>query len=370
MKIVCSVCKKVIGEQKPYKDLSETKATCTARLYIDMKNKDSKSKLNYHPAINASYYGARNNTSEITIGFDAPATYKLDDNIDGYVALKGAITNYTVNSVSTANNIVALIPGINIHGEQFTGHALVGFGIGLSSGIYVLPDLLASYKIADTKYILSAGWQSTLRQNTYEQLSTENPYMNNVYTPLQTRKDEIFGQVQGSSGSHFSYSVRVGWWSFDQLPTFLNDAITHKQFNVIYDRVNAIAFQAGARYQVANKWSAGITGDFYGFSSGSLPHVWHEPNMKIKGDFMVNPLPKLSVTAYLALLGGIYARDASGNTVKLNTIADAGVGAEYLFIKRLSVFVQVNNLFNNKYQRWYGYEAYGLNVYGGIRLKF
>jgi hypothetical protein len=30
MKIVCSVCKKVIGEQKPYKDLSETKATCTA----------------------------------------------------------------------------------------------------------------------------------------------------------------------------------------------------------------------------------------------------------------------------------------------------------------------------------------------------
>jgi len=30
MKIVCSICKKVIGEQKPYKDSSETKATCTA----------------------------------------------------------------------------------------------------------------------------------------------------------------------------------------------------------------------------------------------------------------------------------------------------------------------------------------------------
>ena len=29
MKIVCSVCKKVIGEQKPYKDSSEIKATCT-----------------------------------------------------------------------------------------------------------------------------------------------------------------------------------------------------------------------------------------------------------------------------------------------------------------------------------------------------
>jgi hypothetical protein len=30
MKIVCSVCKKVMGEQKPYKDSSEIKATCTA----------------------------------------------------------------------------------------------------------------------------------------------------------------------------------------------------------------------------------------------------------------------------------------------------------------------------------------------------
>ncbi len=30
MKIICSICKKVIGEQKPYKDSSETKATCTA----------------------------------------------------------------------------------------------------------------------------------------------------------------------------------------------------------------------------------------------------------------------------------------------------------------------------------------------------
>lgn len=30
MKIICSICKKVMGEQRPYKDPSETKATCTA----------------------------------------------------------------------------------------------------------------------------------------------------------------------------------------------------------------------------------------------------------------------------------------------------------------------------------------------------
>jgi outer membrane receptor protein involved in Fe transport len=47
-----------------------------------------------------------------------------------------------------------------------------------------------------------------------------------------------------------------------------------------------------------------------------------------------------------------------------------GGNAEYQIVPRLSVFVQLNNLLNNKYQRWQYYEAYGLNIYGGLRLKF
>jgi hypothetical protein len=30
----------------------------------------------------------------------------------------------------------------------------------------------------------------------------------------------------------------------------------------------------------------------------------------------------------------------------------------------------VTNLLNNKNQRWLGYDSYGINVYGGLRLKF
>ncbi|MFI5196930.1 MAG: hypothetical protein ACHQD8_07550, partial [Chitinophagales bacterium] len=338
----------------------------TARLCVDMKNKaDSAEKLNYHPAINVSYYAARFNTSEVTVGFDAPVTYKFDPAIEARVALKGAITNYSVNSVSTSNNIIELLPGINIHKDELSGHALLGFALGLSTGMYVLPDILATYQIPDTKFTVSGGWQASLRQNTYEQLSTENPYIYNTYHVLQTRKDEIFAQILSSSGDHLTYSGRLSWWSFDQLPAFLNDIGNEKQFYVVYDRVNAVSLQAGARYQVANIWSVGITGDFYVFNNGSLPHVWHEPNTKIKCDFIITPLSQLTVTAYLALLGGIYAKDIAGNIVKLDMIADAGCNAEYQFIPRLSAFVQVNNLFNDKYQRWRGYQVYGLNIYGG-----
>jgi outer membrane cobalamin receptor len=78
----------------------------------------------------------------------------------------------------------------------------------------------------------------------------------------------------------------------------------------------------------------------------------------------------LTVTVYLALLGGIYAKDINNNTVKLNTGADLGGNAEYQIVPRLSAFVQLNNILDDKYQRWYGYQSYGLNIYGGVRLKF
>jgi outer membrane receptor protein involved in Fe transport len=84
----------------------------------------------------------------------------------------------------------------------------------------------------------------------------------------------------------------------------------------------------------------------------------------------VSPTAKLNFSAYAYVLGGINARDTGFNAVKLKTIADIGLNAEYTIVPRLSAFVQFNNLLNSKYQRWQGYEVYGFNIYGGLRLKF
>ena len=69
-------------------------------------------------------------------------------------------------------------------------------------------------------------------------------------------------------------------------------------------------------------------------------------------------------------MGGLYARNAAGQPISIDMNTDLGGNIEYLLIPRLAVFLQVNNILNQKYQRWYGYEAYGTNIYGGLRLKF
>jgi hypothetical protein len=136
-------------------------------------------------------------------------------------------------------------------------------------------------------------------------------------------------------------------------------------------KANALSLQLAARYQMGNTLSVGGQLSIFKYSNiANNSHVWHLPTSKIIGDFCWNILPELSVSAYASFIGGNYARDISGNSILLKPYADIGLGGEYLALKKLSLFLTCNNLLNIKYQRWQAYQAYGINIYGGVRLKF
>jgi outer membrane receptor protein involved in Fe transport len=263
------------------------------------------------------------------------------------------------------------VPGVSFHKKAFSLHAYLDPAIGQNGNIYFLPDVAAGYGLLHNMLTISGGWQALLRQNTYEQLSTENPYMLNTYSVLQTRSDEVFVNADVAIGHHLTLSGRISWWAYDNLPVFLNNFGDQRKFDVAYDtKLNATSLLGAIRYQVANTLSVGFNASFYNFTNGSYKYVWNEPSVRFKGDLMFRPLRSLTVTAYLSALEDIYALDANNDIQKLKSIFDIGANAEYDIIPRLSVFAQTTNLLNDKYQRWLGYQAYGINVYGGLRLKF
>lgn len=346
----------------------------------DLANKqDSSSRLAYNPGVNVGYYRAKTNATELSATLNAPVTYKLDSTLDFKVSLNGALAHFSNDSQSLNNNYVAIAPGLALHTGHLYGHVLVGLALGAGNQGYVLPDVLATYMATEKKFTIGLGWKAELKQNTYEQLTTENPYMLQYYPVMQTRSDEIFVNVTVTSGSHLSVTGHISWWHYGNLATYLNQYGApgdYRKFYIQYLDANALAFGASARYHVADRWSVGAAADLYNFFSItneyglSEDHAWHVPGLRLKGDFSLNVSSKLAVTAYLSVLGGIHARDVLGNSVTLSPVSDLGASAEYQLAPRLSAFLQVNNLLNNKYQRWLGYEAYGLNIYGGLRLKF
>lgn len=342
------------------------------RIGFDVKNgQEGFKNINYHPAISASSYSDRFDAAERTINIDAPFSYHAGDELDLQVGIHAALTRLEVKSNSIDNNIFKLTPALFYKKDAFSLFAGLYPAIGKNAN-YLLPDINASYKLPGSQVTILAGFQSLLRQNTYEQLSSRNPYMYNTYLVQQTKTNEVFGGIQGSAGTHLSFTARAGWKQFADMPLFINDTASadKKQFLVVYDKVNSLSLQGSVRYQVANTFSAGFCAVFNGYNAEVFRHAWHEPGIDLKADVLIKPIEHLTVTAYLSILDGIYAVDRNNITVKLKPVAEIGGGAEYSFIPRLSAFLQVNNLLNNKYQRWYGYNAYGINIYGGLRLKF
>ena len=72
---------------------------------------------------------------------------------------------------------------------------------------------------------------------------------------------------------------------------------------------------------------------------------------------------------FKAFTGGPYLLRNNVNET-LSGGADLSAGFEYAINKKFSAWLDVNNIFNNKYERWHNYQVYGLNVLGGVIYKF
>ena len=327
-------------------------------------------KFSYNPGINFSSYSDIHSASETSFGFNLPFYYNVDS-IQFTLGVSGVFTQYNVSPfISENNNIVQINPGLRFNQNGFGGHVFIRPTVGKNNS-YLLPDIMARYQIPNSQFIISAGWNAQLRRNTYEELSRYNPFMFNRFNVVQTRANEVFGSIQTNLGNHVNFGARLSWWQYRHLPLFLNDTFDQKQFYIVHDgKVNAISFQANVRYQVNTTFSLGMNAMFNGFTTTDEQEAWHEPAVRLGADFLLRPIPQLNINAYLAVLDGIKAYNIYNQVVNTRGVFDLGAGVEYSFIPRLSAFIQMNNILNNRYERWLGQPSYGFNIYGGLRLKF
>jgi hypothetical protein len=54
----------------------------------------------------------------------------------------------------------------------------------------------------------------------------------------------------------------------------------------------------------------------------------------------------------------------------LGLVADINLGLEYRYNKRLSAFIQMNNLASQRYNRWYNHPVQIFQFMGGITARF
>ena len=101
--------------------------------------------------------------------------------------------------------------------------------------------------------------------------------------------------------------------------------------------------------------------------------AWHLPATEISAQAIYTSADgKLKGNAQLFLQDGVPTTTSPipGRNDDLNALFDLNVGGEYWFSKNFGAFLQLNNLLDNTRQRWYFYPTYGINVLGGISVRF
>jgi outer membrane receptor protein involved in Fe transport len=60
----------------------------------------------------------------------------------------------------------------------------------------------------------------------------------------------------------------------------------------------------------------------------------------------------------------------SEGPLNLDPLIELNLGGHYSITKQMEAFVQLNNLLNNKRQRWQYYENIGINFLAGLQMRF
>lgn len=338
---------------------------------IGLSNLDSNGYgLNYQPFINAGFYTSRNNR-ELQVEYILPGQYILDSNLTLHVSVNGSHAVLSRSGGSIGNQMFSIQPGVSFRKEQWTGYLGLSPTFATYGKVALLPNMRVNYGLPGQTLTLHAGWQAALQLNTFRQLTTTNPFLNEQYLFKQTRKDEFFAGLDANFGNHVTVAGKLAYTTYKNLPLYLNDTGDARSFYLVYeDKVNALSFQFGLRYQIASTVSAGATATIFSYSGFNSDQLWHMPKTDIRTDVTCMPVKNLTITMYGTAMTGIYGRDVFGNEAKLEPIIDLGGGVTYRFLPRLSVFANANNILNAQNQRWKGFNAYGFNIYGGVRLLF
>ncbi|HEY0298902.1 MAG TPA: hypothetical protein VGB84_06750 [Arachidicoccus sp.] len=340
------------------------------RVGFSNKNTDG-DEINYHPTVTINGFSGNRSEKETSFIIDAPFSKKIGESFNAKLGVTADLTRYKTDTISTVNNNLFYVsPAIQYIRPDFK------FNIGVTpsidnSSFHVLPDLSLEAKIKDERFIFQAGWTGYYNKNTYRSLTTYNPWIvapNDLYN---TRVNEVYGGFKGSAGAHFSYDAKLSYGKYYNTALFLNNVFNAGEFNVVNETaMNDLKLHGEVGYNT-NSFAllAGITANDYSNIENNNK-AWGLPKLDITGSLRWNIVKNVLLKSDIDLMNGVYYRDADGNAKQLKRSADWNVGAEWSIIKYVSLWAQVNNLLNNKYQRWNAYPVIGTNVLGGIIINF
>ncbi len=331
-------------------------------------------RLYYNPSLTVNVFNSDKRASESTLLLNLPVETKFGDAFTLKVEGKADITTYSTrnlpNNVKVNNNIFSLAPSLVITTPRFS----INGGIiptWVNGELELLPNIFAEGQLQEKVFLIQAGWVGRYTKNTLRYLASVNPYIQTPTSQFNTRETEIYGGIKATLGKHFNFSAKAGLVSYNGLPLFVNDSVSGNSFYVRNEsKASNFRVHGDMSYINQDKFTltAGLTFNGYtGLSDNS--RAWGTVPMELNASLRWWAFRQVILKSDFYMFGGgAYLQKTTSGTGKGGT--DLSIGAEFKVNKMFSAWFDVNNVLNNKYERWHNFEVYGLNILGGVRVNF
>jgi hypothetical protein len=225
-------------------------------------------------------------------------------------------------------------------------------------------------------------------RNNLRDISSENPFINTEslmlsaksITTYTNRNFQFDGGIRGSVTKNISYNLAFTSCNFETILLFVNDTTSkvNNRFILINDNAKFMRLKAEVSFQQSEKLSIILKGNYYSYDMDEQKKAWHKPGYDIclTGRYAFNN--KIIIKADFFGLFQMYARTFNKNVIgvkepiakKLDDIYDVNLGGEYKITKQFSAFININNIGNFRYNKWYNYPSQRFNFMGGIAYAF
>lgn len=352
------------------------------------RNFTDSSQFDYNFDINYHHIFDIHNTEENNL--------RLDGSLSKYhkrelYAIDAEVNYNNLNNVLDLGNtlMVGLRPYIKTSAKSWQFKVGLGLYVNQADSVskfHFYPEAEFKYNVVENIIIPYVGIKGGILANNLNSYFNENPFINTktLAAANTNQKYNIYIGIRGSLSKHVTFNTSFSKQQLETMPLFVKDFsnVLENQFTVLYDTVGLNQISGELAYQKLEKLKIIVRGDYFDYSPANELKAWHKPNMKISLSGIYDLSDKIIVRTDLFFINKQYAKafnsvtDASGVIVtteeakELKGVFDANLGLEYRYTKKLSAFINFNNIGAVRYQKFEDYPTQRFNVLGGLTYSF
>jgi hypothetical protein len=296
---------------------------------------------------------------------------------------------YNRTALDTSGSaIIRLEPTANFSGDKWNTSIGLRACLQVTGNVkyFYYPNIDFNYNVAEHILTPYAGVNGGLEKNSYLSVSRKNPFINEKFIRKNSDNQyHVYLGLRGSISSALSYNVRGAYNKVNDFLFFVNDynEVMQNRFVTVYDDVTFWNINGEIQYQKLEKLRLLLAGQYYNYETAQQEKPWHMPELQLSLAGNYNLRDKIILKADIFYVGYRYALNQTAITdslsnvevvitgpLKLKDFVDANLGIEYRYTKKLSAFVNLNNVASQKYEKWYKYPVQGFSFLAGITYGF